>query len=274
MIKSLALIVFYFHCAVVMAQPNCEAYKLSGHLKKYEACKKVVEALKINQFSKEFQQMCDEAIVIDSTYAYAYREKSTAYLKSGDFSTWMKLMNKAVAYDPKENLNYRGWCRFQFFRDYKGAIADIEQFDRIVTYDIGYSQNGTYHLNIAKGLCYKGLGDNDKAIAILENQIKKNEEIDFVGALDYLHLGVLYYEQENFDKALILFEKQILINNLSEVMYYLALTYKSLNNVEKCSYYLSLAKKLYLNNQTMSDPYSTPMDKIFLSDIDIELAKL
>ena len=62
-------------------------------------------------------------------------------------------MNKAVALDPKEHLPYRGWCRYQFFRDYEGAIQDIERLDSLSKYDIGYSVNAEYHLHIARALC-------------------------------------------------------------------------------------------------------------------------
>ena len=168
------------------AQPNCEAYKYLGDTLKYEACKKAMEIKGHYQFSKEYQTILDESIEIDPTFDYPYWAKSVAYLKSGDFVTWKKLIDKAVELNPKERLGYRGWCRYQFFRDYKGAIEDIERLDSLVDYDIGQSQNGTYHLNIAKGLCYKALGEKEKAIEIIENQIKLNEQEDFVGANDYL----------------------------------------------------------------------------------------
>lgn len=230
-----------------------------------------MEIQKHYQFSKEYQIILDESLEIDPTFDYAYWAKSIAYLKSGDFVTWKELIDKAVNYNPKAHLGYRGWCRYQFFRDYKGAIKDIEKLDSLVDYDIGHSQNGTYHLNIARGLCYKAIGEKEKAIEIIEKQIKLNEIEDFVGAYDYLHLGVLYYETAQFEKAIETFRKQSENNELSENQYYLALTHKKKNDIRLYKSCLEKAKELYIEGRSMSDPYSNPMDKIFLSYIEKEL---
>ena len=267
---------FYFSTLLLsfsnlFAQPNCEAYKYYGDTLKYKACKKAMHIKGHYQFSKKYQTVLDESIEIDPTFDYAYWAKSIAYLKSGDFVTWKKLIDKAVELKPKEHLGYRGWCRYQFFRDYKGAIKDIEKLDSLVDYDIGQSQNGTYHLNIAKGLCYKAIGEKEKAIEIIEKQITLNEEDNFVGAYDYLHLGVLYLETENFNKAIELFEKQSKDNELAENQYYLALVFKKLNKHTQYKSCLEKAKELYISQKRVYDSYSNPMDKIYLENIENEL---
>ncbi|MCH4822099.1 tetratricopeptide repeat protein [Gramella lutea] len=258
----------------INAQPNCEAFKMRGEMLKYESCKKAMETKGHYQFSKEYQVKLDEAIEIDPTYDYPYWAKSIAYLKSGDFITWKKLIDKAVKYNPEDRLGYRGWCRYQFFRDYKGAIEDIEELDRLVDYDIGQSQNGMYHLNIAKGLCYKAIGERDKAIDIIEKQIKLNEEEDFIGAYDYVHLGVLYLETGEIEKAIEVFEKQSGYNDLAENQYYLALSQQKLGKTAESRISLENARKLYLKGRKMFDPYNHPMDKIYLEDIDREIEQL
>ncbi|MEM6297445.1 MAG: hypothetical protein AAF740_02025, partial [Bacteroidota bacterium] len=190
--KYFVLSILLFSYSTSFAQPNCEAFKYLGDTLKYEACKKSMDRRGHYQFSREYQTALDESLAIDSTFDFAYKAKSIAYLKSGYFVTWKKLIDKAVEYNPKEHLGYRGWCRYQFFRDYEGAIRDIERLDSLVDHDIGQCQTGTYHLNVAKGLCYKGIGEKERAIAIIEEQIRLGEAEKFVGAYDYLHLGVLY----------------------------------------------------------------------------------
>lgn len=269
--KNFNLIILLYSFSSVLAQPNCEAYKYYGDTLKYEACKKAEQIRGHYQFSKAYQTVLDESLTIDSTFGYAYWAKSIAYLKSGDFVSWKKIIDKAVKYSPKEYLGYRGWCRYQFFRDYQRAIEDIEKLDSLVNYDIGYSQNGTYHLNIAKGLCYKALGEEEKAIEIIENQIKLNEAEDFVGAYDYLHLGVLYLKTERFEKAIEVFKKQSETNELAENQYYSGLAFLNLGKSIKYKSCLEKARELYIRGAKMYDPYSNPMDKIYLENIEYKL---
>ena len=269
--KYLILLLLQFSFLSVFTQPNCNAFKFYGEALKHKACNKAMEIKGHYQFSKKYQTVLDKSIAIDSTFDYAYWAKSIAYLKSGDFVTWKKLIDKAVEYKPKEHLGYRGWCRFQFFRDYRGAIKDIEKLDSLVDYDIGHSQNGTYHLNIAKGLCYKATGEKEKAIEIIKNQIKLNEHEDFIGAYDYLHLGVLYLETKRFEKAIEMFKKQSQTYEIAENQYYLAEACLKLENwIENISC-LEKAKSLYIEQRKMTDPYTNPMDKIYLGNIESEL---
>lgn len=251
------------------AQPNCQAFKYLGNALRYKACKAAEKRAGHYQFSRAYQEALDEAIAIDSTFAFAYRAKSTAYLKSGDFLEWKALMDKAVQYEPSAQLDYRGWCRYQFFRDYQGAIEDIELLDSLIDYDIGHSVNGDYHLHIARALCYKALGQADRAITIIEEQLQ--DSTYFLGIYDYLHLGVLYLEKKEYDQAIMALQEQEKQNDLAENRYYIALAYKAKGNLASHARELEVAKKKYLNGQKMFDPYVEPMDKIFLQDIEREI---
>ncbi|MHA7128824.1 hypothetical protein [Algoriphagus namhaensis] len=242
------------------------AYKYSGDLKKYEACLVAEERSGHYQFSYEYQNALDRALEIDPDFAPAYKYKSTAYLKSGDFTGWKKLMDKAVELDPVSHLDYRGWCRFQFFRDYAGAIADIERLAALLDGDLGYSQNGYYHLEIARALCYKGLGDSEKAISIIENKLSESGYSP--GPYDYIHLGVLYLEKGQFRQAKKAFLNQEKINDLAENRYYFALTAIELGDLEKAKENLELAREKYAKGFKMFDPYTDQMDKIYLESIE------
>ena len=250
-------------------QPNCEVFRYNGDSLKYKACKKSEEAGNYYQFSREFQEILDEALAIDSTFAYAYREKSVAYLKSGDFLTWKTLMDQAVAYDPKGNLGYRGWCRYQFFRDYQGAIADIERLDSLTNYDIGYSANGDYHLHFARAICYQAIGKQQKALAIIDSLLS-SEEYN-VGVYDYLHLGALRLALGDYEPAVQAFRKQEVLNDLAENQYYLALVYKAMKRTEPYLSHLAKAQEMYKQGRIMKDTYTHQYNKVYLSDIEDEL---
>ncbi|RZJ38722.1 MAG: tetratricopeptide repeat protein, partial [Chryseobacterium sp.] len=186
------------------------------------------------------------------------------YLKRGDFLTWKILIDKAVELNPKMHLGYRGWCRYQFLRDYNGAIADIEALEKIYpTGYLGYSANGDYELHIAKALCYSAMGQKEKAISIIENQLSKKDHN--VGLYDHYQLGVTYFETGKYDKALENFEKQSKVDDFAENIYFRSKVSKVRNKD-----YLdlkTLALKTYDEGKTMKDGYTHHFNKVYRTQI-------
>ncbi len=253
-----------------IAQPNCNVYKMKNDQVCYEACVLATEEGGA-QGSRYSQVKFDKAIEQCPSLDYAYFEKSVPYLKRGDFITWKKIIDKAVEINPLGRLGYRGWCRYQFLRDYRGAIADFERLDSLTKFDIGYSQNGDYQLNIAKALCYKALGEKKKAIEIIEKQLAEKGYSAF--PYDYLHLGVLKMEIGDDAGGIEFLKKSITLNDyLAEPYYYLGLIYKKQKSMNDFKENMEKAKAYYLKGYKRSDPYTHPMDKIYLADIEKELA--
>lgn len=257
---SLLIIPFF-----TFSQPNCNAYLYLGDTLQYKACKIGETSEKYSQFSREFQEIYDEALKISPNFAYAYREKSTAYLKSGDFLNWKTLIDKAVDLDFNLNLGYRAWCRFQFFRDYKGAIKDIEKLDSLTSYDIGYSQNGDYHLNITKGICYSALNQKQKAIKTFNKQL--SEKKYSAGLYDYYQLGVTYCDIKDYKKALKAFEKQSSINEFADNAYYKCKIYKALNNQIEYKKFKNSALQLFKENKKLFDIYTHHFNNVYYETI-------
>lgn len=262
-------IVFIFCISSSKGQPNCNVYLWKGDTLCYKACLEATEAGEYEQGSKASQIHFDKAIQYCPTFAYAYFEKAVPYLKRGDFITWKQLIDKAVELSPTAYLGYRAWCRYQFLRDYEGAIRDIDRLDSLITYDIGHSINGDYHLNIAKALCYKALGEKKKAIEIIEQHLSSASN---PSNYDYLHLGVLKLETGDYTGAVADLKKEIEINDcLSETYYYLALAYKKCSDQAAYAKNLLKAKDFYESGKKRTDPYTEPIDKIYLIDIENEI---
>jgi len=263
LLSSLAVVSFYSY-----SQPNCNVYIYNKNEPCYKACALATEG-EGPQGSKKSQLKFDSAIKLCPDFAYAYREKSVPYLKRGEFVIWKKLIDKAVEIDPMGNLGYRGWCRFQFVRDYQGAIADIERLNAMTAFEIGYSANGDYQLNIAKALCYKAIGQKKKAIEIIEKQLMEKNYSP--GLYDYFHLGVLKMEVGETEQAINTLKKSISINDyFAEPYYYLALIYKKQKQATEFNENMAKAKAYYLKGYKRSDSYTEPMDKIYLADIERE----
>lgn len=262
--RSIVIILGCFLSYALSGQ-NCKAYLYFGDTLKYEACLIAEERAGHYQYSRAYQEALDRSLEKCPDFAYAYWHKSVAYLKSGDFLTWKKLIDKAVELEPLEFLATRGWCRYQFFRDYAGAIKDIERLDSMTEHDIGHSSGGKYHLQMGRALCYKALGQPDKAIEIMATQLADTTYVK--GPYDHLHLGVLYLEQRNLAQASSQFEQQSRHYEIAENQYYLGLLKHASARPHEARTHFNQAKALYLKEERMFDPYVHQPDKVYLQQI-------
>lgn len=247
--------------------PNCNIFKDDEGC--YNACKEAEKAIMHSQGSKASQEHFDISIKNCPNFDYSYYEKAVPYAKRGLIREWKKLIDKAVKLNPKEHLSNRGWYHFFFMHNYEAAIKDIEQLDQLVDYDIGHTGDATYHLNVMKALCWKELGETEKAIKILTDQMGKEDH--HIGLYDYLHLGVLYLESGEYEEALQKLDKQIEMNDLSEIYFYKALCFKKLNKQDEYHNNLKESLKYYQNETSMSNSYRELVDEIYLIDIENEL---
>lgn len=250
-----------FSIETLQAQPNCNVFLWEGDTAQYEACILLTENQhKYYQFSKAFHHLVDSAISLCPHFAYAYREKAAPYVKSGNFLEWKKYIDLAVRYDSVGYLPVRASLRYKFFADYHGTIKDIELLEKISKSNNHYTSNGTYHLSVVKALCYKQTGDIHAGIQIIENLVKHGGYA--VGLYDYLHLGVMYYQVEDYEKAIDALNKQQTRNNLAEVSYYLALCHKRLGNTAAYLQAKQSAIDMYKMNVKMFDDYHYMIDQV------------
>lgn len=253
---SFLLLIVYTN---TIAQVNCNA--VEG-----ENCKKACELYNWAsdlQGSGESQEGFDKAIGLCPDFSNVYMEKAVPYLKNGDFSTWKTLIDKAVALDPKMHLGYRGWCKFQFLRDYSGAVQDLETLKQYYPEDLGRSLNGDYHLEVVKAMSYSALGQKGKATGIIEKLLATRGYVK--GLFDHYQLGVTYFEQGRYDKALENFEKQSKEYDFAENIYFKSKVSKIRNKD-----YLDLkmlALKTYDEGKVMKDVYTHHFNKIYRKQI-------
>ena len=266
--KSTNFIIFWIIIFVqnINTAQNCNAFLYQKDTLQYEGCLIAEDAYQYYQYSREYQEILDSAIKKCSRFSFAYRNKSMAYLKSGDFITWKYLIDKAVEYDFSGNIGYRGWCKFQFFRDYQGAIDDIESLEAVYKGNIGYSAGGQYHLKVAKALCYKQLGKIEKAITIME--LYMQDTTNQISVFDHLHLGVMYLETAAYEQAINQFKLQGVHSDQAENQFYLALCHQKMGNDLLFNKHIAKAKEMYIQNKKMYFHYTEPIDRVYLAEIE------
>lgn len=264
--KYLLIIFISFYSSLSFAQPNCNVFLWEGDTIKYKACKLSEKFTDYYQFDMKGQAILDSCIQMCPYYAWPYFEKASTYLKSGNILEWDYYINKSYEYDPIGTLPYRASCRAKFFADYEGAISDINELDSLVSYDIGHTNLGTYHLNVWKGICYKNLGKFNEAIKVIEHHIQNRP--DAIGYYDYLHLGVCYQKIGRHKKALECLEKQIEYSDLAEIWYYSAISFRELDKQKEFDISIKKAQEYMSRGQTLRGGFRTLDDEIFQFDLD------
>ncbi len=259
------LLLFGYSVCHLSSQPNCNVYLWEGDTIQYEACKLSHNFKYIYQFETRAIALLDSCISICPYYAFAYYEKAVPFLKAGNPIEWDKNINLAVKYDPITYLGTRASCRGKFFADYDGAIRDIDSLSLIINGDIGYTHDGTYHLEMYKGLCYKAKGDFQKSIEIIERFI--NSHPSDIGFYDFLHLGVAYQETGNHNMAIKYFLKQQEVNDIAENRFYIAKSYLHLKELSNFHISIKKAKEKIKQNQKMNNKYHVLEDEIFEQDV-------
>jgi len=258
-----SLIIVFGVSLMSFGPPNCNLFDSDCK----SACHLAEEAITYPQGSWQSQTLFDQSIKNCPTFAYSYFEKAVPYAKRGSMDTWKVLIDKAVELEPVDYLSQRAWYHFFFTHNYKSALEDLEVLQDIYKdIDIGETGDGLYHLNVMKALCLKGLGEKQKAIACIENQLAKTDH--YLGMYDYLHLGVLYLEEGQVDKALACLDKQLEHYDFSEVHYYIAHCLKLMNNDSvEVRAHLNKALMLYKAHEKMHNSYRQLVDEIYEQDI-------
>ncbi len=218
----------------------------------------------LSQGSKESQDYFDLSIDTDSTFSYAYFEKSVPFNKRGDYANGFKLLNKAVELNPRMHLGYRGWLRLVKVKDYEGCINDLNELLKIKseeTYN-AWGQN-IHHL---LGICHLGLEDfpeaiNNFNIAIIE---KKDE----IYLHTYLYKSIALFKIKEYKESIEIFDICINHNkNFVEAYYFLGKNYLELRKKSKSEYYLNIALNLYQLGHKMKNPYNEVFLECYKEDI-------
>ena len=88
-----------------------------------------------------------------------------------------------------------------------------------------------------------------------------------ISVFDHLHLGVMYLEKGDYNKAIDQFNLQNTQSSLAESHYYLALCYLKMGNTILFSDHINKAKEMYQRSQKMVFHYTEPLDRVYLEEI-------
>ena len=249
----------------LIAQYNCNLYPEGSDCRK--GCEKYLQTFESWPGTKKEQLYLDSAISLCPSFAEAYKAKSASYLRSGQIRQWKVLIDKAVELD-SSNLRARAWGYFKFLKDYEFALEDLLKISNLNSGFPGQSEDGDYDLRIVIALCYRELGNHEKALEMFDISISENEVKKKIGPFDYLHRGVLKLKIRNYQGALDDFQKQMNVyENFADAHYYLGMANKELGNTIVAHLNFKEAKELFDRNLHRWDAYCEEIDLVYYEDI-------
>lgn len=192
----------------------------------------------------EWQECLDNGLKKDSTISYLWQQKAMPYFKARKYEVGMVFLDKAVKYNPERWQSYRGFIKCIFSKNYKDAIADLEDCKK--KFGNGYVMDHTYDFYIA--ISYLQLNKFDKAEKLLQNYVnelfEKRNRLEHHTALFYL--GIAKYELKKYDEAIAIFDKALKIYpNFSDVKFYKAICLIFTNKNKEANEMFSQAKEDY-----------------------------
>ncbi|MBS1774323.1 MAG: tetratricopeptide repeat protein [Bacteroidetes bacterium] len=158
--------------------------------------------------SAKHQLYIDSVLQIIPTHSWYWQQKSMPLYKAYKYELGRPFLDSAVKYDAAKWLDYRGFIKCIYERNYRGAIIDFQNA-KIINSEKNVMDH-PYDFYI--GLCYLQLNQLDSSEyflnAIIKKTIKQHGE-DWVHNNHWFYLGIVYYEKENYNKAIECFDHAI-----------------------------------------------------------------
>lgn len=203
----------------------------SMHIREY-----VEKSFQTPMHSLEHQQYLDSALALDPTNAWLWQQKAMPLYKARKYQLGKPFLEKAVEHDPKKYLEYSGFMRCIFSKDYLKSISEFMRAKK--EYGDGYVMDHTYNFYI--GLDYLQLNQFSKAKEFLllskAQQLKdfpNDSPQEACHYLDWYYLGIADFELGNYKEAIASFDTSLMVyDNFADALYFKGRSMTKLGNEE------------------------------------------
>lgn len=213
-------------------------------------------AFRQNLFSQGRQIYLDSALQINPNRAYLWQQKAMPLFKSKKYEVGMVFIDKAVQLDPDSYLDYRAFIKCIFSKQYNEAIVDFQKAKEL--FGDSYVMDHTYDFYL--GLCYLQLNEFEKANSFFKKSVEK-ELIQFsedvITPIDWFYLGISEFELEHYNKAIIAFDKLLIVYpTFSDAQYFKVKCLVRIDKLSEAKQLLKLARENNKNGNTINEANS------------------
>lgn len=135
--------------------------------------------------TKAYQLACDSVIAVCPNWDRVYQMKAMPFIKMGRGAEAYYWLDKAIALNPGEHLDYRAFLKCIFTKDYEGALKDFAEAEKLLPG--GGLMDHSYSFYSA--LCYIGLGEFSTAANLLDSIATAQEK-----RLTNAHFNTYFYQ--------------------------------------------------------------------------------
>jgi len=217
------------------------------------------------------QENSDNLIALKPEKAEYYQGKSMAHTKIGDYHIAFPLMEKAYELNAKESGYYYGWLLLYYYRDYDRAIQKLIEYDNFTPNQGDFAWGE--HVNYLKGLCYKQMGEYDKAITEFNTVIElEGEHVDVYA---FVYRGVCKIKQKRFEEALLDIDRAIQNYPQNSMAYfYKGLVLEKMEQRDKALLAYEESLSLLTKGYLFRNPYHESFDGISIEMIEDQIKNL
>ncbi|WP_340157281.1 hypothetical protein [uncultured Maribacter sp.] len=220
---------------MVKGDKKVEKKVLSGidsmHVREY-----IEKSFQSPMYSLEHQQYLDSALAIVPESAWLWQQKAMPLYKARKYQLGKPFLDKAVEYAPEKYLDYSGFMRCIFSKDYIKSISEFMRAKK--EFGDGYVMDHTYNFYI--GLDYLQLNKFSKAKEFLllskEQQFKdfpNDLPQEACHYLDWYYAGIADFELGNYNEAIASFDMSLMVyENFAEALYFKGRSMTKLGNEE------------------------------------------
>jgi tetratricopeptide (TPR) repeat protein len=224
-----------------------DSLKIKEHFKK---------AYNSGVFSQGYQKNLDSILQIKPDYAYLWQQKAMPCFKSKKYEIGTTFLDKAVALNLNDHIEYRAFIKCIFSKQYKDALVDFKKAKEL----FGYSHVMDHSYDFYMGLCHLQLNEMEQANAYLKSNIEhelKEFDEDWISSVDWFYLGISYFELEDYEAAVLNFDKALKgYPNFGDAQFYKAQSLIKLGEIDTVKTLFSQAYDNILNGNTINEANS------------------
>jgi len=225
-------------------------------------------AKRMQRGSPKNMRLLEKAVVIDPKNDLAWRELSLPYLYAGMIKEWNENMSNAVDLNAEAWQAWRGYQKLYFFRDYSGALFDFDATDTLTWDKTDYPQN--ISVDYLRGLCYLGLEQYDESTRYFNKYIADESEKvgeKYVDETAFLYLGIICNYQSKYKEAIKYFNRAVEFEKgVADVDYHKAQALLNIGKHSEAEELLLNAKKKFEDDERMRGWYYETIEELSIND--------